>query len=542
MHPALVTLILLQGKALVRRFARTARSPRGLVFVGLAIVLLASWLVPGVTRQYVGNRLPPATARAMFPMAMLALCVVNLVTSLGDRAVAFLPPEVHLLFPAPFSRRQLLAYKLAKSVAGAVFTASIFAVLFGRYTQLWLAGWLGIFLALVFQQLFSMSVVLIGQTLGERAYMRGRVTIVAGVAAATGIALVPLLWSGRRYTFAELTLAFRESALGAIVLAPFDVFGRIVVAPALFPDVLPWTALALAIIGALVALVMWLDAQYLETADAAGQRIHARVQRVRLGLAPMRVDRRLIWRVPRLPRLAGAGPIAWRQLITAVRQSRGIVTMLVVICVAFAVMLGMVDLGGSRGMVTRVVVGGLFWLTFTFSNVLRFDFRGDIDHIETLKALPVSATAISGAQLVAPVAVMLVCQACLLAIISVALSPPPRLIVNALAFVVPFDILLIAVENLIFLWFPTRMNPVSPGDLEGWGRQMLVFVLKMVALALLCTVALACGFVASWFANDALPGLIMVTTLAVMLLQAAGFLRLLGSAFRRFDPSVNTPA
>src|SRR5690348_15967939 len=102
MHPALVTLILLQGKALVRRFARTARSPRGVVFVGLAIVLLASWLVPGVTRQYVGNRLPPATARAMFPMAMLGLCVVNLVTSLGDRAVAFLPPEVHLLFPAPF--------------------------------------------------------------------------------------------------------------------------------------------------------------------------------------------------------------------------------------------------------------------------------------------------------------------------------------------------------------------------------------------------------------------------------------------------------
>jgi hypothetical protein len=216
--------------------------------------------------------------------------------------------------------------------------------------------------------------------------------------------------------------------------------------------------------------------------------------------------------------------------------------MLLVICVAFAVMLQMVDLGGSRAAMTRVVVGGLFWLTFTFSNVLRFDFRGDIDHIETLKALPVSTTAISGAQLVAPVAVMVVCQACLLAVISVAVAPPPRLILNALAFVVPFDILLIAVENLIFLWFPTRMNPVSPGDLEGWGRQMLVFVLKMLALGLLCTVALGCGFVVSWFVDDALPGLVMATTLTVMLLQGAAFLRLLGNAFRRFDPSVNTPA
>jgi hypothetical protein len=541
-HPALLTLILLQGKALARRSARTARSPRGIIFVALAVVLLAAWLVPGIMRQYVGDRLPPATARTMFPMAMLGLCVVNLVTSLGDRAVAFLPPEVHLLFPAPFSRRELLGYKLLKSTAGAVFTASIFSVLFGRYTQLWIAGWFGIFLALVFQQLFAMSVVLIGQTLGERAYTRGRAAIVTGLIGLGVIAIIPFLRSGRRHTFTDLAAAFRESAVGGVLLAPFDVFARIVVAPTLFPDVVPWTVLALAMIGVLVVLVMWLDAQYLETAAAAGQRIHARVQRVRLGLAPLRVHRGLTWRVPPLPRLGGAGPIAWRQLTTALRQSRGIVTMLLVICVAFALMLEMVDLGGSRTAVTRVVVGGLFWLTFTFSNVLRFDFRGDIDHLDTLKALPVSPAAVSGAQLVAPVAVMALCQACLLAVITVVLSPPPRLILNALAFVVPFDILLIAVENLIFLWFPTRMNPVSPGDLEGWGRQMLVFVLKMIVLMILCSVALGFGFLASWFASDAVPGLIMGTTLTVMLLQAVGFLRVLGAAFRRFDPSVNTPA
>jgi hypothetical protein len=102
------------------------------------------------------------------------------------------------------------------------------------------------------------------------------VAIVGGLVAVAAIAVVPVLRSERRHTFAELTLAFRESQVGTIVLAPFDVFGRIVSAPALFPDVLPWTALAIAIIGSLVALVMWLDAQYLETADAAGQRIHAR--------------------------------------------------------------------------------------------------------------------------------------------------------------------------------------------------------------------------------------------------------------------------
>lgn len=541
MHPALLTLIALQGKALFRRSARAARSPRGIVFLVLAIVLLMIWLIPGIIRAYVGGRLPPSSALTVFPLAMLGICALNLMTSVGERAVAFLPPEVDLLFAGPFSRRELLGYKLLKSALGAVFTTSIFSILFVRYTQLWVAGWLGIFLALIFQQLFSMSVVLIGQTIGQRAYTRGRVATLAGLVGLAAIALAPLLRSGGTHTPAELASEFRASGIGRVLLAPFEVFAHIVVAPTLFPDALPWTGLAMAMIALLVLVVMWLDAQYLETAATAGQRMYARVQRVRRGMGPLRAYRGVAWRLPPPPRLGGAGPIAWRQLTTALRQSRGVMFMLLVICVAFAVMLQMVGFSGSGGNVTGVVVGGLSWLTFIFSNVLRFDFRGDIDHIDTLKALPVSAAAISAAQLVAPVAVMAICQLSLLAVMSVVLTPHPRLIVAAIAFIVPFNILLIAVENLIFLVFPTRMNPVSPGDLEGWGRQMLVFFLKMVALTILCGIAAGLGILVS-IASGRLPGTFVATTVIVMMIEAVGFLPLLALAFRRFDPSVNTPA
>jgi Putative ABC exporter len=542
MHPALLTLILLQGKALMRRSARAVRSPRGLVFLVLAIVLLTLWLLPGIMRVYVAGRLPPAAARTAFPLAMLALCAVNLITSVNERAVAFLPAEVDLLFAGPFSRRELLGYKLLKSALGAVFTASIFSILFARYTQFWAAGWLGIFLALLFQQLFSTSVVLIGQTIGERAYTRGRALLLAALVVLAVIAMAPALRSERTHSLAELATMFRGSIIGGAVLAPFDVFARIVVAPALVPDALGWIALALAMIALMVLLVTWLDAQYLETAATAGRRLHARLQRVRRGMGPLRASRRASLGLPRPPRLGGAGPIAWRQLTTALRQSRGVVLMLVVICGAFALMLNAVGFGERGSDLTGVVVGGLAWLTFMFSNVLRFDFRGDVDHVDGLKALPVPAVAISAGQLVAPVAVMAVCQVCLLAVMTLALAPPFRLILAALAFIVPFDILLVAVENLIFLVFPTRMNPVTPGDLEGWGRQMLVFLMKMAALTVLCGIAVGLGLAVSMRGIGPPPGVFAATTLAVMLVEALAFLPLLALAFRHFDPSVNTPA
>jgi hypothetical protein len=541
MHPALLQLIFFQGKALARWAVRGARSPRGIVFLVLALTLLTMWLFRGISQAYAAGRYPPDRAHTVFPLAMLGIFGVNLITSLGERAVAFLPPEVDFLFAGPFSRRQLLGYKLLKSGFGALFTASIFSVVFVRYAQLWAAGWLGIFLALVFQQLLTMSIVLVGQTIGERAYTRGRMTVLAVLTALVALAVTPVLLSDGRHSFADVVATFRSSMIGQGVLAPFDVFARIVVAPALVPDALLWAAPALAMIALLILVVMWLDAQYLETSAAAGQRIYDRMRRVRRGLGATRASHGPRWRLPQPPRLGGAGPIAWRQLTAAVRQSRAIIVRLVVICVASAAILETGGFGDQRGSVTGLVVGALLWLTFMFSSMLPFDFRGDVDHIDTLKVLPVSPALLCGAQLVTPVAVMTICQLSLLAVIGARLTPDPRLIVVALIFIVPFDLLLIAVENLIFLVFPVRMNPVSPGDLEGWGRQMLVFVLKMLSLTVLSGVAVGLGFLVVRLAGSTSPIVFLVTTVTAMMIEAVAFLPVLALAFRQFDPSLNTP-
>ena len=74
-------------------------------------------------------------------------------------------------------------------------------------------------------------------------------------------------------------------------------------------------------------LVLKLDADYLEGAAAISQKLYERMQRARKGgglaLPTSKTAARL--RIPRLPWLGGAGPLAWRQLLLAMRTSRLII-------------------------------------------------------------------------------------------------------------------------------------------------------------------------------------------------------------------------
>src|SRR5947207_5965067 len=135
MHRALFTLIRLQGKAVVRRSFRGAKTPRGAIFLTLGLGVFLLWLGSSVLNTVVAGKQDPQQVRTFFPLAMLAICLLNLATTAGERAIAFTPPEVDYLFPGPFTRRELLLYKLARSGFGAIFTATIFSMAFLRYAQ-----------------------------------------------------------------------------------------------------------------------------------------------------------------------------------------------------------------------------------------------------------------------------------------------------------------------------------------------------------------------------------------------------------------------
>ena len=111
----------------------------------------------------------------------------------------------------------------------------------------------------------------------------------------------------------------------------------------------------------------------------------------------------------------------------------------------------------------------------------------------------------------------------------------------ALLFVVPFNVTLFALENTLFLLFPTRAPGASPGDLGQMGRQVVFFLLKLLTVMLACGLSAGAGFAAAAMAGGPVPVGIAAALLALTI-TAVAMVPVTGWAYRSFDPSADTPA
>src|ERR1700744_4464540 len=102
MPPALFKLLRLQGRSVLRRMFRGAKTPRGATFFVVGAIMFFLWFAGTMTNAILLPRADPHVVRIYFPLAMLGFCLMTLVTTAGERAVAFTPAEVDFLFPGPF--------------------------------------------------------------------------------------------------------------------------------------------------------------------------------------------------------------------------------------------------------------------------------------------------------------------------------------------------------------------------------------------------------------------------------------------------------
>src|SRR5262249_36098254 len=142
----------------------------------------------------------------------------------------------------------------------------------------------------------------------------------------------------------------------------------------------------------LLIVILKMDANYLEAAAAISQKVYEQLRRTKQGggLAMPTTARGARIHLAQLPWLGGAGPIAWRQLVLALRTSRHVI----LTSLATAAMFVIASLLSSRRPGGPVFppgagVGLSVYLTFIFSLQLPWAFRGDLDHMDFLKTLPV---------------------------------------------------------------------------------------------------------------------------------------------------------
>jgi hypothetical protein len=484
-------------------------------------------------------RANPQAVRIVAPFAILGFCIGNLVASVGENAVAFTAAEVDFLFPGPFSRRQLLGFKIIKTSLGTIFTALMLSIVLLRYSASWITCCVGVWLTIQFMQLFAMTVVMVGQTVGEKLYTAARRGVLLGVLALAIIASAPKLAGGLNRGPMEFARQVHATLAGRVLLGPFDVFARTITARSVWPALAGWGTLALLIDLLMLAIVIGLDANYLETAAVASQRRYERIQRIRRGGA-VGVSHQggSSLRVKSLPWLGGAGPIAWRQLTSAIRSSRRLIILLVIIAAGGSAVV--LSHRGEPVSSAGTIVGAGIWMNLFFVAMLKFDFRDELDRLDMLRSLPVLPSAVAAAELVAPVLMLTAMQALLLIALAIARAATWPVLAFAAAYTVPFNLLLVGIENLLFLMYPLRAAGLIAGDMQLFGRQMVVFICKFLLLTVGIGLAAAVGTIGYILGRQSWPAFGIAAWFGLWGV-ALGTIPLLARAYSRFDPSVDTP-
>jgi len=242
--------------------------------------------------------------------------------------------------------------------------------------------------------------------------------------------------------------------------------------------------------------------------------------------------------LPALPWLGGAGPIVRRQLIGAVRTARGLLLLLLVMAFPMGIML--FTSRQQHHATVGSLSGFLLFVTFFFTQMVAFDFRGDLDHMESLKSLPLRSAAVAAGQLVVPTLIMTGVHLVVLGVAAAMVEGAAAVLLAVAVFSAPFNFLLIGVENLLFLLFPTRMQPTTPGDLQHIGRLMVLLAAKMLVLLGCCGVAAALGAIAYLVGGGSWIAALSVSWLVVAI-GCAALVPCVAAAYRKFDVSVDTP-
>jgi hypothetical protein len=537
MDPVLVKLLRLRLRGAVRRSFRGLKTGRGIVFFVLGVGTIMLCVGPQVLLLFLKREpVDPNTLRDVVPVGLLVMSLMALLGGTRQEGICFTPAEVDILFPGPFTRRHLLLFKLAGGLGGTLFASVFTSIMMMRYVNSWIATFVGLFLAVVFVQLLTTLLVLFCQTMAQQAYTVARKVVlfsILGLLGAIAVRWAPTMMSGG---FVEAAHGLRESEVGRWLLLLFEPFVRTIAAERVIPDLVGWAAAAAAIDLVLLALVVRIDVNYLESSVVASQKRYQFLQRRRQGR--MFAKPKTSLRMPPLPWLGGIGPIAWRQMTTALRSLHGLIPFLLVILGFAAVPLFFQAMKTPAAI--PALVGQMVFVTIVMTRAAAFDFRGDLDGMDWLKSLPLRPTAIAVGQLVAPVS-LLTCVHFLFLAVAMVLMPTARPVLFAVAGFSPlFNFLLLGLDNLLFLLFPVRIVASTPGDLQHMGRSMLDMFVKMIVLAGISGVAAAISWVGYLLADQSWFVAIGLAWLALLVFDCA-IVPCVAWAYNRYDVSVDTP-
>ena len=462
------------------------------------------------------------------PLSMLGLSLLTVLMTTGP-TFHFSPNEINFLFTGPFRRRDLILYKFGAYVAGVTLTSVFITLIAPPQTGSALAVFVATLLTLVFVQLNSAVIGMTGHALdGSRlARIRWPATVFLCAIAA---AVVLYAWVTPDRGIVDLLSEFRHSWIGSIVLIPYIVFAELFVATSVAQLTL-WALVAVVINAALLCAVILLDVRTTDRSLAENARLSNRWDRIKQGGSFFATQRTEVRSIRRAPILGGLGPIAWRQVLNALRNTSKLFAVLVGLAACIAPLSSALGAPVTEG---HTVVIIYVFIAFILPRNLICDFRGDLSRMEIYKTLPIAPWRICAGQLV--VQVLLAYAVALTIIVSAFVfedSVTTQVAVILAAFALPLTLLIYALENTVHLLFPTKLVAMGRADFEFLGRSIVEFIAKSIFVLAAMAASGAVGLITFKTMGPTLflPGLVswlMLTLFGLLTLVALQF------AFRRF--------
>lgn len=548
MNGSLWLLLFLNVRARYRRIARGLRTLKGLLLIlfglGFFIFIVTISLISRSMNEFPRDTgLGGNPIQRFGPAGILIFALLSIFASTKYRGVYFSPAEVDFLFQAPFTRRELLIYRISTQFIYTTISVFIMSFVLCQFFPGILQTMAGLFLTFSFLNLVQIAGSLLSGSLQERAVARGRKFILF------------LLILFALLTFGAFTAAFRggeelresvktfigSPAMGWALL-PLKTFSETLTASDL-KSFLLWGAGAAVVDLALLGLILRLDIDYMESSIETSRKIYQRIQQMRKGGRMIQPGKKLHLSIPMPSRWGGVGVVAWRQAQEMVRETPGAVYLLLALSLGAVLPVAFFSDGKALqvGNLARSFSGIVIVLPLILSNWFRFDFRCDLERMELLKCLPLSPGRLALGQILVPAFMLTVLQLVGYGLVLWALGTSrERIYFQCLILLsLPLNLLFVSMENFFFLIYPTRLAPTAPGDFQAMGRMMFTFFLKMVTLLAVISICGLLGLFIQFVTGSMLLGFLAGG--GFLLLADWAAVLLVGWAFARFDVSRPAP-
>ena len=576
-HKSMWLLIWLRFKGWLRA-QFSGKSVMRLVGAVVGAVVFLLWMLNAVMWPVLTGRrsskLLTTTPEDVINFASLGLGAITAMTLIfggGTKLMTFRPAELDFVVPGPYSPRTLINYKLLTLFASGLFSGIFYSIFFARHTGHFVSAFVAGVLATLFATLAGITLGLVGEISGSRKLLVlgvARGAIAAGVAwivyrfviaareaqvAAVQAAEAAGTDGAKRLEAMNGAISVRtrvagvmEETIVSVLTLPFRPFGNLFAAST-FAQACLWASVCVIMVVALWSAIVFMQRAWQEMAVRVSEQTAKAAEKMVKGTRERgTLSKRLAAFAPQLQWMGPTRAIARRHLTASMPM------------VIFAPLLGaMVPLALSYMVRTSedtqapAIIGAIAGfgmlpaVIFVAPALLRMDFRNDLDHIETLKTLPFSATRLVSAQLFTP---LLVSTLMAWALAGAAMFVGGEAILKhidlgvvVLVFAaMPIIILIVlCIDNALFLLVPERPMQAKGVNVAVTGKRVLTMAARLLTFGITLAPAALLAWLVYFFSDSLFAA--GVTALVIAGAAAIAGVLLVAWTFRRFDVSRDMP-